>query len=215
MIMRMTRRLPLALAALLCIFTACPAFARTSADVSAMLSTTAVHAGDETAIFVIIDVHQGLHAQSHTPLEKNLIPLVMKADANPAADLKDPVYPPPQLENYPQLGPVSVYTGRVIVQVPIAVKADAPLGPLKLTGSVRYQACNDRACFAPETQKFEVNTQVVAPGVKTEPTTISPTTAPTTQAATTTAPPSSGNASSPPKQQRIFGRELGSDAYLL
>jgi thiol:disulfide interchange protein DsbD len=226
MIMMMPRRFPAfcTIVALFCAAAAASiASARTSADVSAVLSTSAVHAGDSATVAVVIDVHSGLHAQSHAPLDRNLIPLVVKLDANPTIDFKDAIYPPPQMENYPLLGTVSVYTGRVIVKVPVAVKADAALGEMRITGSVRYQACNDKACFAPETQKFEIDTQVVAAGVKVDAnqpelfggdTVAAPTTVPTTQAATTVVPVSTGSPP-PPPPSRIFGRELGKDAYLL
>ena len=40
------------------------------------------------------------------------------------------------------------------------VKADAKPGPLKLEGSLRYQACNDRVCIAPKTVPFVIETEI-------------------------------------------------------
>jgi thiol:disulfide interchange protein DsbD len=142
--------------------------ARTSADVSAVLSTTALRPGDSAMMAVVINVHPGLHAQSHKPLDPNLIPLVVKLDPNPSATFGEIAYPPGQTTVYPQLGAVNVYTNRVVVFVPLSVAKDAAVGPTTISGSVRLQACNDSMCFPPETQKFQVDTQILAAGAATQ-----------------------------------------------
>ena len=55
-----------------------------SADVSAELSTTALPAGGRAMAAVVIDVHGGLHAQSHTPGDPSYIPLVVTLSRRPA-----------------------------------------------------------------------------------------------------------------------------------
>ncbi len=182
-----------------------------SADVSTKLSASAVHPGDRATLAVIVDVHQGLHAQSHTPLDANLIPLVVKIDANSVLSFGEPNYPPPHVEQYPELGQVSVYTGQTVVLVPISVDAKAPTGPVTISGSVRLQACNDRACFAPETIRFELQTSVV-PAIEPVELDRSGLFAAAPIAQPPISPPPS---SPPPPTPKVFGRDLTHDAYPL
>jgi thiol:disulfide interchange protein len=138
------------------------------ADVSAVLSSNALHASDKAEVAVIVNVHPGLHAQSHTPAEPNLIPLVVKMNPSPGVTFGDPLYPPGENNVYPELGTVNVYTGQIIVRVPLTISGDAKPGELKISGKVRYQACNERACFAPENPQFEIVTSIVSAATTTE-----------------------------------------------
>src|SRR5580658_9063568 len=110
---------------LMAIFSA-PAFAQTqTAAYSAALSVSALGAGQNAALAVVVDVAPGLHIQSHQPLDPNLIPFDISLDANPNLQFLDPVYPEPVMEHFAGLGVQSVYTGRVIVYFPIRVSASA------------------------------------------------------------------------------------------
>lgn len=141
------------------------AIAAPGAVVSAVLNKTAMHPGDQATIAVIVDVNPELHAQSHRPLDPNLIPLVVKLDANPMATAGEPIYPAGKIEMFAALGQVSVYTGRTVVMVPVTISSGASLGKFSISGTVHYQACNDVACFAPQTQHFMVDLEIVAASV--------------------------------------------------
>lgn len=131
----------------------------------AKLNTSAL-AADQTAVLAVVtDIAPGLHAQSHAPLESYLIKFEIIPDPNPAVEFLDPIYPPGTLENFPGLGQQSVYTGRVIVYVPMRIKSNAPVGDTTISGTLTWQACNDTSCFAPQRQQpFTVNTRIIAAG---------------------------------------------------
>src|SRR5207244_1852349 len=40
---------------------------------------------------------------------------------------------------------------------------------MKITGRLRYQVCDDKVCYPPETPKFAIETKVVAPGEEVTP----------------------------------------------
>src|SRR5580692_2560370 len=141
------------------------AVAAPGAAITAVLNETALHSGDQATVAVIVDVNPGLHAQSHKPLDPNLIPLVVKLDANPMAMLSEPIYPAGKMEMFAALGEVSVYTGQIVVLMPVTISSSAPLGKFSISGTVHYQACNDVACFAPQTQHFQIDTEIVAASV--------------------------------------------------
>jgi thiol:disulfide interchange protein DsbD len=64
---------------------------------------------------------------------------------------------------------LNVYDGRTIFYVPVKITADAKEGPLKLSGTIRYQVCDDKVCFPPKTTPWGVETKVVAKGKPTPP----------------------------------------------
>lgn len=145
------------------------AFGQQRANISkAVVSKSALPAGGEAMLAVVLEIDPGFHAQSRTPLEANLIKFDLKLDPVPALEFGEAVYPPGTIETYPALGQVSVYTGDVVVRVPVKVKGDAPAGPIQITGRLRYQACDAQACYPPETPKFKIDTSVVAASAAVE-----------------------------------------------
>lgn len=161
------------------------AIAAPTATVAAKISSSALKPGDKVRLTATVDVPEGYHAQSHTPLEKFYIPLTVKLDSNPAFTVGEIAYPEPKLETYPMLGKLSVYTGKVDLTVPITITSAAASGPLAIPGSVRLQMCDDKSCFPPATVKFSVNATITGAGTASAP----PTTTQAVTAATISAPP--------------------------
>src|SRR5271170_1532863 len=136
-----------------------------TATYSANLNASALQVGQTAVAAVVVDIKPGLHAQSHTPLTGtgvNYIRFDLKPDPNPNVEFLDPIFPDGKIENFVALGPQSVYTGRVIIYLPIRVKTSATIGPTTISGKLTWQACNDHVCFPPSrNQKFEIQTQIV------------------------------------------------------
>ena len=147
-----------------------------SADVSATR--------DGNTVTLTVIVHDGLHAQSHTPLDDSLIPLVVRPTAADGVTWGDITYPAPLIETLPALGKISVYTGTIQIKVAVKAAADATLA-----GVVRLQACNDESCFPPEKLKWSVAgtapTTAPAAMVPATPTATTPTAATALPAAVT------------------------------
>src|SRR5258706_11549856 len=164
----MNRRLTLLLWVLLA---SCATFAHAQpkyATVSATLNRTAVQLGQDAVVAVVIDIKRGFHSQSHTPKDPDSIPLTLTATKSAGVTFSEIVYPPGQEERSPALGALSIYTGKVIIYVPVKLADDAKPGPLTLKGTIQYQICDDNTCFAPETKPWSVETKVVAKGEATE-----------------------------------------------
>jgi thiol:disulfide interchange protein DsbD len=183
---------------------ALPALAqRARVAVSAELSVKSVQPGGEAVIAVVLDIAKGFHSQSHTPKDPNLIPLTLKLDPVEGVAFGEVQYPPGEDETYPGLGAVNVYTGKVVVYVPVKVATDAKPGPLKLAGSVRYQVCDDKTCFAPTRTAWSVQTTVAAGAPEVNAPDLfkgykKATTAPTTKALPTRGGGDGGSRGSPP-----------------
>jgi hypothetical protein len=56
--------------------------------------------------------------------------------------------------------PLSVVTGSFDLIAHFKVAPNAPAGPGVATGKLKYQACNDRACFAPKTVDIAIPYQI-------------------------------------------------------
>jgi DsbC/DsbD-like thiol-disulfide interchange protein len=108
-----------------------------------------------------VAVRPGFHVNSNTPTEEYLIPLKLTWTAAGALEGGSVTYPKPSLEKYEFAEkPLSVFTGNFELVANFRVAANAPAGPGAAVGKLRYQACNDRACFPPKTIDVTVPYQI-------------------------------------------------------
>jgi hypothetical protein len=117
---------------------------------------------DALQVKIPVKIQPGFHVNSNTPSEDYLIPLKLTWTETGALQPGPVSYPKPTLEKYefaPQ--PLSVFTGNfdLVAQFKVAPKAQA--GPGMAVGKLRYQACNNRACFPPKTIDVKVSYQVL------------------------------------------------------
>jgi thiol:disulfide interchange protein DsbD len=130
----------------------------------AVVNFTALHPGQKAVAAVVVNIHDGYHAQSHTPSDDNYVAFTAKIDPIPEVTALPAVYPPGKVESYKNIdpkSPLNVYTGTVIIYVPIEVKENTPPGVLKITGNIHLQACDDNLCFQPTSVDFAIDTKVV------------------------------------------------------
>lgn len=111
---------------------------------------------------VVVNIARGFHMNSHKPSDAYLIPTTLTPDLPAGFELLDTIYPPGQLEKF-SFSPnrqLDVYSGSVTLRMRFSAKANAPVGPVAIPLTLRYQACNDAACLppvkVPVTVKFEV-----------------------------------------------------------
>jgi thiol:disulfide interchange protein DsbD len=113
--------------------------------------TVKAQKGSVTTITVRATLPPGYHANSNTPSDPYLIPLALKWTNGPL-QAGEITYPKASLEKYSFSDkPLSVVTGEFILTTKFTVPANAPAGPSAQNGTIKYQACNDRMCFAPKT----------------------------------------------------------------
>jgi hypothetical protein len=108
-----------------------------------------VPAGKPTTIALHFRIAPGLHINSHTPREDELIPTVFSIPEGSGVRLEGAVYPPGADFSLP-LDPktkLSVYTGEFIIQTRIVVSSGEHLVEARL----HYQACDNNACMPPKT----------------------------------------------------------------
>ena len=124
-------------------------------------ATVKVRRGAPSTVTLKASLPPGFHANSNKPTESYLIPLVLKWTGGP---LEGGViaYPTPSMETYSFSAgkPISVVTGAFSLVTKFKVPATAAPGPAAQTGTLRYQACNDRMCFPPKTINVNVTVSV-------------------------------------------------------
>jgi thiol:disulfide interchange protein DsbD len=102
------------------------------------------------ALRVLLD--ERFHVQSDAPRDPSLIPTVLTVDAPPDVRVTEIVFPKPI--DFIQAGlpqPLVVFPHDFAIGVQLAVDASVAAGPLEIRGRLRYQACDDKLCFAPTT----------------------------------------------------------------
>ncbi|HEX8843235.1 MAG TPA: protein-disulfide reductase DsbD domain-containing protein [Pyrinomonadaceae bacterium] len=111
---------------------------------------------------VIINVPSGYHINSNRPLAKFLIPTSVKIEAPGGVRVGAISYPRAQLRTF-SFSPdrLSVYEGRAVLRFNVTIPPDFALGITQLRARVRYQSCNDEACFAPTTRTITMPIAVV------------------------------------------------------
>lgn len=148
---------------LLCLL-ASAAAQTTPEEVTATLEAPAdpVAPGESTTLQVIIDIPDMLHINPDKPQLSAAFPsayatrIGVAKETAAAIKVGEPKYPKPHdLEvHYDPTEPMTlpVYEGRVTIDLPITVAADASPGPAEVVLTLHTQACNPRVCFIPQKQ---------------------------------------------------------------
>ena len=106
---------------------------------------------------------EGYHANSNKPTYSYLIPLTLKWTGGPL-QMDSVTYPAGTTERYgfqaPGDKPLSVVTGEFSIVTKFKVPADAASGPAAETGTLRYQACDNKACYPPKNVPLNVTISV-------------------------------------------------------
>ena len=106
-------------------------------------------------------VQTGFHVNSDTPTYDYLIPLKLTWTSTGALNPGAVTYPKASKEKYSfDPKPLSVVTGKFDLIAHFKIARDAPAGPGMANGRLKYQACNDRACFAPKTVDIAIPYQI-------------------------------------------------------
>lgn len=116
--------------------------------------------GSTTVVNLKASLPSGYHANTNKPTEAYLIPLTLKWTAGPL-EVDSISYPKGTLEKYSfSEKPLSVVTGDFTIVTRFKVPAAASGGPAAQTGTLRYQACDSKACYPPKNVPVNVTVSV-------------------------------------------------------
>jgi thiol:disulfide interchange protein len=109
-------------------------------------------AGGPVRAAVQVRIPDRFHVQSDAPRDPTLIPTVLAVDAPEGIKVSEVVFP--QATEFAQVGqaqPLLVFEHEFNIGVQFDVAATMPVGRVDVPGRLRYQACDDRLCYAPVT----------------------------------------------------------------
>jgi DsbC/DsbD-like thiol-disulfide interchange protein len=105
-------------------------------------------AGGKLALFVDVTPKPGIHV--YAPGSKDYIPITVKLNAQPEVKLGKVAYPKSETMTFlDEKVPVFQKPFRLTQDVMVD-KSAKPGSTVVVSGTVNYQACDDRVCYAPE-----------------------------------------------------------------
>ena len=125
--------------------------------VDGSLAPDKVKKGRVARASVVMDIPSGLHVQSNKPLDKFLV--ATKLDVETPSGMKvGPISYPRALMRKLKFskGMVAVYEGKAVIRFNVTVPANYSSGSGDIKGKLRFQACNDDACFPPVTREVKM-----------------------------------------------------------
>ena len=129
--------------------------------VSGSLAADKVKRGRPAQASVVIDIPSGLHVQSNRPLDKFLIATKLEVEAPQGLRVGPVSYPRALVRNLRfSKTPVAVYEGRAVLRFGITVPARFSSSSAEVTAKLRFQACNDDACFPPQTREVTLRMSI-------------------------------------------------------
>ncbi len=138
---------------------------------AAYVSLTPVPRGRAFQIAVVLNIRPGFHINAREASAEYLIPTDLRADLPAGFRAAATFYPKGALRKFPfsPSKPLNVYTGAVVIRLPLTALADAPLGAQRIPMKLRYQACSDEVCLPPVALDVEAVFDVVAAGAAAKP----------------------------------------------
>jgi hypothetical protein len=119
--------------------------------IMAPVGTVQVRAGATKAVPLDFRVGSEYHINSHTPKSPLLIPTAIKLSGSEQVAVADVKYPAGQDMSF-AFSPnekLNVYSGDFSIDATVKAAADAPAGTYPVKGELRFQACDNSACYPP------------------------------------------------------------------
>src|SRR5580765_4937715 len=121
------------------------------AEVTPILELTAVSPGSTVHAALQVHLPEKYHTNSNQPRDPNLIPITVTFEPPPSGvTFTEVVFPP--ATDLAQRGadqPLRVFSGDFAIGVALTLAPTVAPGSMELPATLRYQACDEVACYAP------------------------------------------------------------------
>jgi thiol:disulfide interchange protein DsbD len=120
------------------------------AEVTAVADGAAVAPGATARLTLNVKLPAEIHVQSDKPRDPFLIPTALTVKPPAGFAVERIIYPKPT--DFAQAGrkePLAVFGASFMIEVSVKIADDAAGGPVTVPAQLRYQACDDKVCFAP------------------------------------------------------------------
>jgi DsbC/DsbD-like thiol-disulfide interchange protein len=106
---------------------------------------------------VSMDIPSGYHVNSNRPLEKFLIATQLQIETPKGISLGAIHYPRPLMRSLKfSKTKVSVFEGHATIRFAATVLRSFTANSAELKARLRFQSCNDEACFQPQTREVKL-----------------------------------------------------------
>ena len=131
----------------------------------APVERVAVAPGTAVNVLLKFRLSEGYHINSNVPRSELLIPTVLTLQApSPAVSIRI-TYPKGEdvAFEFEPSEKLNVYAGEFVITARVRAARAAKPGDHAVRGTLKYQACNDRACFPPKSLPVEFQLSVEKP----------------------------------------------------
>ena len=119
---------------------------------------------------VVFKIRSGFHVNAREKSADYLIATDLRGEMPAGFEAGNVVYPKGQLHTFTfSKNPLNVYEGTVILLMPVAASASAPVGPQQIPLKLRYQACSTTVCLPPVTLDLQASINIVANAAAAKP----------------------------------------------
>jgi len=131
-------------------------------QVEAFCSNASIHRGGAFRVAVRAHIREDLHINSHRPGDSFLVPTIVTLHETKDITFGPVSYPAPEHKRFSfSERHMPVYEDTATFVAGARTSDDIPFGALEISGSLSYQACDNTACFAPDSKDFTVSLTVV------------------------------------------------------
>ena len=111
---------------------------------------------------VVLNIPGGLHVNSSRPASEFAIATVVKVSGASGIRVTGLTYPKGKNRKFAfSENTINVYEGRVSFPFTVTVPASFKGKTIRVTASVRYQACTDEVCYPPKTKNITLTAAVM------------------------------------------------------
>jgi hypothetical protein len=130
------------------------------------LSTVMVHKGSSRPVQFTFHVKPGYHINSNKPSTPELIPTVLSFSLPEDLVIGRMKYPAGAMISFPfdPSQKLSVYSGDFVVKGLLIAQPKATAGPYTVHAELRYQACDNNACYPPKKLPLVFNVNISSGG---------------------------------------------------
>ena len=144
--------------------TSTPTSASSSPVTVAEFEPVTIPSGEKARVTVAVRVADGHRVQANPASNEFLVPLELEFEEVEGLEFGEPIYPdgePYLLEGDDEF--LSTYVDEFLITVEVAAAAGVAPGEYRVSGQLRFQACNSRMCLFPSSVPVELPLVVPAP----------------------------------------------------
>ncbi len=131
-------------------------FRQPTAELTPTVEQQAIQPGQTVTLVLGVELPENIHVQSDEPRDPFVIPTLLAFTLPEGVTVEEITYPESTdflLEGWDE--PLAVFEHEFTIVVRLALDANVSPGDIVVPGSLLYQACDDRVCFAPATEAVE------------------------------------------------------------